>query len=197
VNIAPHRARRLPRPLPPRPLSPRQELHSQQVTSHQSRPSPSRTNFAERIGVTSAISFTFFHLPALELSCLSFSYPRPLFSIVCGPFTKTPGVPYPFPIFASHRSRIRGHVRRAQNRKNAHPQVLCLPLLQTPCRVSPFPATLTQTPGMVVSRFLQFSSRGLNASVTPLESALTKTPQGWVPPSRRGIAMLRRAGRER
>jgi len=39
---------------------------------------------------------------------------------------------------------------RAQKRKNASLQVLCLPLLRTPCRVSPFPATLTQTPGMGV-----------------------------------------------
>jgi len=34
-----------------------------------------------------------------------------------------------------------------QRRKNTSLQVLCLPLLQTHCRVSFFPATLTQTPG--------------------------------------------------
>jgi hypothetical protein len=45
---------------------------------------------------------------------------------------------------------------RAQKCKNASLQVLCLPLLRTPCRVSPFPATLTQTPGMGTGKSLSF-----------------------------------------
>jgi hypothetical protein len=89
--------------------------------------------------------------------------------------TKIPGVGYPGPTFGLSvgvnegsrcRRRICGtpgwHTRSPSSpvtpkspllrkkRKNRSLQVLCLPLLQTPCRVSPFPATLTQTPGMGV-----------------------------------------------
>jgi hypothetical protein len=46
--------------------------------------------------------------------------------------------------------------RPALKRKNALLQVLCLPLLRTLCCVTPFPATLTQTPGICVPRLLQF-----------------------------------------
>src|ERR1700686_1036125 len=41
--------------------------------------------------------FVFILLPALELSCLSFSCPRPLFSIVCGLFYENTGGGIPLP----------------------------------------------------------------------------------------------------
>jgi hypothetical protein len=109
VNIAPHHARRLPRPLPPRPLSPSAEpsssllspnpalrplwlsgkalsgLHGSQLMTRSPRPSQSWTNLAER---TSSISFTSFYLRTLELSCDSFSHSRPLFSMACALFDK-------------------------------------------------------------------------------------------------------------
>src|ERR1700688_4534836 len=47
---------------------------------------------------------------------------------------------------------------RAQKRKNASLQVLCLPLLRTPCRVTPLFATHTQTPGVWGTRATNFSS---------------------------------------
>ena len=56
-------------------------------------------------------------------------------------------------------SFAKGHLEAAlprslvrKKRKNTSLQVLCLPLLRTPCRASPFPATHTQTPGMGVPR---------------------------------------------
>src|ERR1700676_62406 len=49
----------------------------------------------------------------------------------------------------------------APKRKNASLQVLCLPLLRTPCRVSPFPATHMQTPGMGCRALPFFSSPSL------------------------------------
>src|SRR6266849_1708367 len=50
-------------------------------------------------------------------------------------------------------------------RKNALQQVLCLPRLRTPCRVSPYLATHTQTPGMGVSRLPPTSASVLATSI--------------------------------
>src|ERR1700686_2613832 len=113
-------------------------------------------NVAEHNSSTSSISFTFFRLPALKLSCISFSYPRPLFSIVCGLFYENTGGGIPLPALhgshkTSHKSRLSPDFHESQVTSHAS--------------VSPLDSALTETP-----------------SVTPLESALTKTPRGWRPP---------------
>src|SRR5216684_8701328 len=66
-----------------------------------------------------------------------------------------------------------------------HWRYLCLPLLRTPCRVSPFLATHTQTPGIGVSRLPNFSLHSPHATrhvilIAPpssLESTLAKVYQ--------------------
>jgi hypothetical protein len=68
------------------------------------------TNVAEHNSSTSSISFTSFRLPALKLSCVSFSYPRPLFSIVCGLFCENIGGGIPLP--ALHGSHLTSHKSR-------------------------------------------------------------------------------------
>ena len=82
----------------------------------------------------------------------------------------------------------------ALKRKNAILQVLCLPLIRTPCRVSPFLATHTQTPGIGVSRLLQlplqcwqlqfcspfvFRNLQIPFPATPFLSHPYKTPGVW------------------
>ena len=109
-------------------------------------------------------------LRTLFLSCGSFSHSHRLFSISCALFDKNTGgdipdlyslysvsVPSVFlwqtgSVFGFEPSTVDYEPSPAPKRKNASPQVLCLPLLRTPRRVSPFPATHTQTPGMVVPR---------------------------------------------
>src|SRR5579859_8158297 len=64
--------------------------------------------------------FVFILLPALKLSCLSFSCPRPLFSIVCGLFCENTGGGIPLPdLHGSHATTSR--VRRAQNAQKCTP----------------------------------------------------------------------------
>src|SRR5579864_6098446 len=54
--------------------------------------------------------FVFILLPALKLSCLSFSCPRPLFSIVCGLFCENTGGGIPLPDL--HGSHLTSHTSR-------------------------------------------------------------------------------------
>jgi hypothetical protein len=136
VNVAPHPPSPLPRPLPPRtpsstavtfgsPLSSNPapcplclsgkslpDLHESPVTNHKSR--------------------LFMHLPALELSCLSFSHPRPLFSIVCGLFYENTrgGIPLP--------DLRRSHLTTRSSRPSCAKAQKCPP-------VSPLPAALTDS----------------------------------------------------
>src|SRR6266851_3969882 len=102
--------------------------------------------------------------------CALFPTPVLCFQQLPHSFRKTPGVAYPF-----RNSSV------APKRKNASLQVLCLPLLRTPCRVSPFPATLTQTPGMGVSPLLHFPPQCFRGSVAiPIYRLLrrvAKTPK--------------------
>src|SRR3984893_390105 len=70
-----------------------------------------------------------------------FRTPIVYFQYLAHSLIKTPGVAYPGSILSP-----------AHKRKHASLQVLCLPLLRTPCRVTPLLATHTQTPGMVVPR---------------------------------------------
>src|SRR5216683_8186713 len=58
------------------------------------------------------------------------------------------------PLFPKHPGwgYLLGNSSVVPKRKNASLQVLCLPLLRTLCRVSPFLATLTKTSGMGVSQ---------------------------------------------
>ena len=114
MNVAPHPPSPLPRPLPLRPPSPTQDLHESPTTSHQSRRS-----YPHESPATSHKSRLFMCLPALQLSCLSFSHPRPLFSIVCGLFYKNTGGGIPLPDLyrshpASHKSRPSPDFRRSQ-----------------------------------------------------------------------------------
>jgi hypothetical protein len=60
-----------------------------------------------------SISFTSFRLHALKLSCSFFSYPRPLFSIVCGLFCEKTGGDIPLPDF--HQSQVTSHQSRPAN----------------------------------------------------------------------------------
>jgi len=102
VNVAKNATRRLPRPLPPRAPSPsagpfRYLLSINPALCPLCRrlPRPSRggklSSDLHESPVTSHKSRLFMRLPALQLSCLSFSHPRPLFSIVCGLFFKNTG----------------------------------------------------------------------------------------------------------
>src|ERR1700686_3248087 len=91
-----------------------------------------RTNVAEHNSSTSFISFTSFRLPALELSCLSFSCPRPLFSIVCGLFYENTGGGIPLPDLRDPQVTTR----------NSRPS--CAKTQKCP-RVSPLLATLTDS----------------------------------------------------
>jgi hypothetical protein len=113
-------------------------LHESPVTTHKSR--------------------LFMRLRALFLSCSSFPDADPLFSITSGLFVKNTrgGIPLP----DIHESQVTSHKSRpsscAESQKRASVSPFS-PLLQTPCRVTPFPATHTQTLGMGVSSFPNFS----------------------------------------
>jgi hypothetical protein len=76
--------------------------------------------------------FGFILLPALKLSCLSFSCPRPLFSIVCGLFCENTGGGIPLPDL--HGSHLTSHTSRPS----------CAKTQKRP-PVSPLPATLTDS----------------------------------------------------
>src|SRR5579864_2211365 len=76
--------------------------------------------------------FVFILLPALKLSCLSFSCPRPLFSIVCGLFCEKTGGGIPLPL------------RGSQAISHGSPSSSCAKAQKAP-PVSPFPATLTDS----------------------------------------------------
>jgi hypothetical protein len=95
VNVAPHPPSPLPRPLPPRPPSPSAAPFRSQLSSNPAL-CPlclSGKTLSDLHGspVASHKSRRFMRLRALQLSCLSFSCPRPLFSIVCGLFFKNTG----------------------------------------------------------------------------------------------------------
>jgi hypothetical protein len=109
VNVAKNPTRRLPRSLPTRPPSPTKGRHwsRSQVKPDMSR--LSRTDLHES-PVTSHKSRLFMHLPALQLSCSSFSRPRPLFSIVCGLFYENTGGGIPLP--DSHGSQATNYKAR-------------------------------------------------------------------------------------
>ena len=76
--------------------------------------------------------FVFILLPALKLSCLSFSCPRPLFSIVCGLFYENTGGGIPLPDL--HGSHLTSHTSRPS----------CAKARKTP-PVSPLFAALTDS----------------------------------------------------
>jgi len=166
------------------------------VSQSSPRPSPSETNNLQLRTInthespaTSHKSRRFMHLPALKLSCLSFSCPRPLFSIVCGLFCENTGGGIPLPHL--HGSHLTSHT----------PRPSCAKAQKTP-PVSPLPATLTHslsrkslpchsyanTRDVGARRLLATSLSPLesaltkSAPVSPLECALTKTPRGWHPP---------------
>jgi hypothetical protein len=143
VNVAPHPLRPLPRPLPlpaPSPSAvPFRSLRSSNPALcplYLSLPRPGRggKTLSDRheSPVTSHKSRLFMLLCTLKLSCSFFSYPRPLFSIVCGLFDKNTrgGVPLP----DLHGSQF---TNRKLRRSRAKTQT-CPP-------VSPLPATLTHS----------------------------------------------------
>jgi hypothetical protein len=73
---------------------------------------PPLTNVAAHNSSTSSISFISLRLPALKLSCLSFSCPHPLFSIVCGLFYENTGGGIPLPALhgvAPDESQVTSH----------------------------------------------------------------------------------------
>src|SRR5258707_9453772 len=91
----------------------------------------SRTNLAERTSLTSSIFFPSFRLCTLYLSLRSFSDSRPLFSTTSALF----------------RQNSRGGI--------PHRKLVCCTEAQKCLFVSPFLATLTQTPGMGVPQHLR------------------------------------------
>src|ERR1700681_2595237 len=81
-------------------------------------PAPTRSGRLSIIFDPSCHSpFVFILLPALKLSCLSFSCPRPLFSIVCGLFCENTGGGIPLP--ALHGSHLTSHTSRPSCAKTA------------------------------------------------------------------------------
>jgi hypothetical protein len=96
-------------------------------------PAPTRSGRLSVIFDPSCPSpFVFILLPALKLSCLSFSCPRPLFSIVCGLFCENTGGGIPLPDL--HGSHLASHTSRPS----------CAKTQKRP-PVSPLPATLTDS----------------------------------------------------
>src|ERR1700686_1930644 len=149
-------------------------------------PAPTRSGRLSIIFDPSCHSpFVFILLPALKLSCLSFSYPRPLFSIVCGLFCENTGGGIPLPALhgshlTSHKSRLSpiftGHKSPVTSHASVSPLDSALTRTARFCtilvQISPLESALTETP-----------------SVTPLESALTKSPGGWWGPYSRSIRL--------
>jgi hypothetical protein len=124
-----------------------------------------------------AISFTSFRLPALKLSCLSFSYPRPLFSIVCGLFYENTGGGIPLPaLHGSHLTSHKSHLSPdfASHKSQATSQVSLSPLESALTRTARFCTTLVQISPLE-------SALTDTPPVTPLESALTKNQGGGAP----------------
>ena len=91
--------------------------------------------------------------PQPDISATDTSPANPSLSIACGHFPSPIGVGGRTGAISSSSTSTLDPQRLPADRvapiaKNASPQVLCLPLLQTPPLLSPFPATLTKTPGV-------------------------------------------------
>jgi len=126
VNVAPHSSHFHPRPLPLQAPSP-SAVPFQSLFSSNSTLRPLCLG-----GKPVSISFTFFRLRALKLSCSFFSYSRPLFSIVYGLSDENTrdGIPLP----DLRESQVTSHKSRPSCAKTQK----CPP-------VSPLRATLTDS----------------------------------------------------